>query len=121
MTSNLVFLFHPFMVATRFTRPITWLLLYSYKKKKKIYIYQRQLKHISINPYFVFSYLIKRGILQDEHGPSVHIRSLGGNKPVSQYINKTVLKDLKDKCFAIRSKISYLRNENHFCITQPRF
>jgi hypothetical protein len=33
--SNLVFLFHPFMAATKLTNPTTWLLLYSCRVRRQ--------------------------------------------------------------------------------------
>lgn len=77
-TSNLVFLFQPFIAATRLTSPIIWLLLYSCKQKAFSYHDVTESKHWDV----VKQFDIAQDFLPGEQMPSEHIQFPGGSKPV---------------------------------------
>jgi hypothetical protein len=105
MVSNLVFRFHPFIVATRLTNPTTWLLLYSCKI--------RQQKHKSFCRSIITKSenLLKKiyrltGFLLDETVPNEHTRSLANNKPVKSKRLCQVLINEKAKWSIQRHSVS---------------
>lgn len=102
------------MVATRFTSPITWLLLYSYKTEKQNQNISEATKIILIKPLTFFFYLFhkRKKDYWMSTGP-VYIFSLWEIISLFQYTNRELLlinfiRIWKSKWFVIRSEISYL-------------
>lgn len=77
-TSSLVFLFQPFIVATRFTNPTIWVLLYSYKSQDIFRLVLPKNSKIRCLP----KTYAKHEILQGEHGPNGNILFREDSKPV---------------------------------------
>jgi hypothetical protein len=75
--SNLVFLFHPFMAATKLTNPTTWLLLYSCRVHK-----QHTCSFVSQHKHEITVRWNKTEFLLDETVPSEHTQSPANSKPV---------------------------------------